>query len=93
MTDQPPLDPTCAAIDAMPRLGLAIDVTDERARAERKRHTDRVVAIADIYVITNKINALIEDRASAVDRAKDAGATTDELLEALGIITYTEEGA
>jgi hypothetical protein len=50
----------------------------------RERDTARVVAVADVYVMTNRIDALLEDRLLAIERAVDAGATADELHAAMG---------
>lgn len=53
-------------------------MTDERVRS-----TARVVAVADCYVLTNKIRDLLEDRLEAVARAVANGATDIEISIAL----------
>lgn len=50
---------------------------------ERVRSTERVVAVADCYVLTNRIRDLLEDRLEAVNRAVLNGATDMELCQAL----------
>jgi hypothetical protein len=56
---------------------------DEAARFERARDTRRITAVADVYVLTNTIRDLLEDRLEAIGRAVGNGATEAELAQAL----------
>ena len=57
---------------------------DETERIERDRATARMVAVADIYVLTNRIRDLLEDRLEAIGRAVGSGAADEEIARALG---------
>lgn len=62
-----------------------VDTDHDAEKAARRRRAARMVALADIYVNTNRAADLAADRADAVARARENGATDDEILKALGI--------
>ena len=47
------------------------------------RHVELVVALADVYVATNHIRDLLENRLDALQRAFAAGATPAEVTKAM----------
>jgi hypothetical protein len=51
--------------------------------SNHQRDTARMVALADVYVITNRVRDLLEDRLEAIQRALANGATAAEVTKAL----------
>lgn len=56
---------------------------EQAARFERDQRSRAITAVADVYVLTNQIRDLLEDRLEAIARAFANGASGEELARAV----------